>query len=194
MIRPIDPAKLEATQKKLRDAFFERVPEPVNRHFALSLQGVSILRFRNRVFHVPPISYPAGLRMQEIFRRLEKIGKAEEDADVLKELLRALEDAAALCWSLCKPVSLVDRLFWRLLSNPLRDASQQEMGEILGFFSACRTRSTVRLNASEVTSVYERSISRMNSRSSSGISGGPRGSAPTAIPPPGSITNSARTR
>jgi hypothetical protein len=172
MLRPINPAKMRATQARLAARLTEDGPEPVNRAFALALQGDAILRFRNRVFRVPPIPYPAGLRLQALHRRLKRVGDSssadgESDAS-LRELHAVLDEAARLCWSLCKPVSFVDRLFMRWQSNPFLAASSiEEIGQIIGFFFECRTRSTVRLQSGEVASPLFRSISRTNSRSSS---------------------------
>lgn len=184
MIRPIDPEKLEATQTRLRESIVSRIPEPKNRSYALALKGVSELRFRNRVFHVPPISYPAGLELQKIHLRLRGIGEGTpEDDRSLRQLLAVLEDAAVLCWKLCRPVSFVDRLFWRWLTNPFlgrrgdiqSGATYQEMGELLGFFFACRTRSSVRLRASDTPTLHARLISPTNWRSSSRLTGLRRG-------------------
>jgi hypothetical protein len=172
MLRPINRAKMRDTQARLAATLTDKIPEPVNRAYALALGGDSILRFRNRVFRVPPISYPAGLRLQVLHVRLRKVASGanadgESDAS-LRELLAVLDEAARLCWSLCRPVSLWDRLFWRWLGNPfLGAASIQELGEIVGFFFECRTRSTVRLQPGEAEKPHVRSISRTNSRSSS---------------------------
>jgi hypothetical protein len=166
MIRPIAPERLAATQAKLRASILQRTPDPQNRAYALALRGISVLRFRNRVFHVPPVSYPVGLELQGLHLKLKKIGEGSEDPESLRALLAVLEEAAAVCWSLCKPVALVDRLFWRWLTNPFLDATYQELGELLGFFFACRTRSTVRLQAGSAVTLYERSISPTTLRSS----------------------------
>jgi hypothetical protein len=180
MLKPIDKAKMRATQARLAAELTDKSPEPVNRAYALALGGESILRFRGRVFRVPPISYPAGLRLQVLHVRLRKVAKGadtdgESDAS-LRELHAVLDEAARLCWSLCRPVSLWDRLFWRWLSNPfLGAASIQELGEIVGFFFECRTRSTVRLQAGEAESLHVRSISRTSWRSSSSITAARRG-------------------
>ena len=182
MIKPIDPEKMARTQARLLGSISPRnIPDPKNREYALALRGISVLRFRNRVFHVPPVSYPAGLRLQELHLKLKKIGEGNEDADTLRELLAVLEEAAAIMWGMCEPVAWVDRLFWRWLSNPFVDATQQELGELLGFFFACRTRSTVRLHTETPLTLLDRSISRTTSASSSRSTGRRRGSATTAI-------------
>lgn len=153
-LRLLTPEESEAAQRQYVDeaaaAYAQlegRIPAARNHRYALALQGVSVLQFGARVFHVPPVPYPAGVELQQIQHRLNKLSQGDDTDDAWKrDLLAVLDEAVAVFWDLIKPATPWDRLFWRWRPNPfLDDLSETEIGELLGFFSACRTRSRVRL-------------------------------------------------
>jgi hypothetical protein len=178
MIQSLPEAVVAETQRRLREAILAESPDTKNVEYALALKGVAELRFRNRVFHVPPIPYPAGVRLVAIRRRLEANAKEDDaSAATTRALLRILEDAADLAFELIRPVTLLDRLTWRFRANPFLDSSEEEIGQLIGLFWACRTSATVRFSRQAPQARHKASISPTRSRYSRKTF--PRGSAPT---------------
>lgn len=174
-------AALEAEVAGKMRRLESRIPEPANHDFALALSQTATLQFRARRFFVPPVPYPAGIRLTKIYAALKRLGGADEnDADGIRALLEVMEEAVDLFWALVKPVTLWDRLLWRVRSNPFLHCTEQEIGELIGFFFVCRTRSRVRLPNRPISTPASYRTSRSSSRSSPPSA--PRGSARTAIP------------
>ncbi|HYC31120.1 MAG TPA: hypothetical protein VEB59_02470 [Gemmatimonadales bacterium] len=178
-------AELQAREAARVQQYLDQTPEPRNLALALSLGEAEVLQFRNRVFRVPPVPYPSGLRLQAILRRLERLKGLPEDEAMLTELLGLLHEAVQLFHSLVRPATLWDRLFWRLRANPFLHATETEVGELLGFFSVCRTSSSVR-PPNATPAVRSPSLtSPTTSRPSFSVSAGRRGWDRTAIRAPG---------
>lgn len=186
--RPLTLEEIEGGQRDIleRDrerieAITRRIPAPENHEYALSLQGVTELHFGSRTFRIPPVPFPAGVRLQHVQQRLGKIkGSDEADADVMRDLLGVLEEAVDVFWSLIEPVSLWDRLVWRWRANPFLECTENEIGELLGLFCACRMRSRIRPQTPAASAIPPYRMSRKNAPSLP--TSVPRGSGRTATP------------
>lgn len=138
-IRRVTPEQLQAAQRADRERFEEwyRPPELKN---ARAVDGLTLpdhLEFMGRLYAVPPVPYRAGVRLTELRSAIEA---SEDDF----ETARLFDEAAALFKTLVVPESRIRRWLWRWWPNPFRYCSDTEVGHLLGFFSACRTKSRVR--------------------------------------------------
>lgn len=149
MLRAPDEKAVAAAQTRLREMFKAPTVEVKNVAAAAFLESISVLQFRNSLYHVPPIPWAVGLQLQRCYIRLQNISILDESADV-NQSMKNLEDLEVLMFEvvqffkdLVRPLSPWQRLTWRW-RQPFLDVSQQELGELLGFFSACRMKSSVR--------------------------------------------------
>lgn len=134
------------------------MPVPANLDIIRALSGNEQLYFRGRRFKVRPVGFTEGARLSvlearyanESLKEKEQRGKrlAGEIVPVtvedIKEKLDILEDTIALFRDLVRPIGLIERLLWRWLKNPFENATEKELGELLGFFFVCRMKSGVR--------------------------------------------------
>ena len=147
------PEQLQETQRKLREEVKPPAVTNKNVSLATNLEADALLSYRKVLYTVAPVPYPAGLRLQEIHVLIGKLGDIEEQAiknqdteqlhvvyDRLKEVMT---EGRNIYRTLIRPKSLGRRLVWRWLSNPFANCSQTEFGELLNFFSECRTRSGI---------------------------------------------------
>lgn len=161
----LNGAQNNGPQRVLR--FKEPINIPANTSTVLGTTSVSVLEFRGAFYKVKPVGYRPGLQMQTVqfelaglVRALENLSElpsvmeldpvsAGEQAaatdELMEKLMEKMDEAAQLMKLNCKPLSLLQRLFlWPLPShNPFSAASQAELGDLLSFFSACRTKSSV---------------------------------------------------
>lgn len=144
MIQAWGEENIEAAQLLLRDRFKPAEHSLQNVDAAMALDQTSVVRYRGRGYRVPPVPYDQGLQLQRLHLELLALTKDEapETAEQLEQVLVILQDLLPLFKQLCRPTALFERLTWRW-RRPFDDASQSELGELLGFFSACRTKSTV---------------------------------------------------
>lgn len=141
MLRRLTEAQLEHAQAELRGEQRPDAPEIANAATVLGLGEAGVLFFRGRAFRVPPVGYREGVRLQQLADRLAALALAAAPDD---EQVEAIDEMIAAFARLAHPVG------WRgwlraLLPNPFRHASEVEVGQLLAFFSHCRTRSSVRL-------------------------------------------------
>lgn len=86
-------------------------------------------------YRVPKVAYRDGLALARLARRLEALEKVE-DADT-EEVAAVYEEAIALFGRIVQHTGW-RRLAARWLRNPFVDATEQDVGYLLAFFSACR--------------------------------------------------------
>jgi hypothetical protein len=130
-------------------------PLPKNLSAVDRLTGQELLVFRGRKYIVRHVGFAEGARLSVLESRYanrmlkdNQIRARRMAGEVMpltvKETLDILEDTVTLFRDLVKPKSLPYRLLWPFLSNPFDEASEKEVGELLGFFFICRMRSTVK--------------------------------------------------
>lgn len=149
MLRASDEKRTAEAQNLLRQKFKTTKTTVKNIDSALGLGATSLFEFNGKHYRVDKVDWKDGLELQKLMLQLQAIQNSEsenlEKSSV--EDLKKLEDVAVrltqLFKKLCRPVGLIRRIFWRW-SNPFIDATQQELGELMGFFFACRTRSSVK--------------------------------------------------
>lgn len=139
-IRRLTAEQAAAAQRADRERFEEwfRPPELKNGE---AVRGLTLPDHLDLgvlgMFSVPPVPYRAGVRLTELRSAIEA---SEDDF----ETARLFDEAAALFKTLVVPESRIRRWLWRWWPNPFRYCSDTEVGHLLGFFSACRTKSRVR--------------------------------------------------
>jgi hypothetical protein len=133
-IRPVSQEGVNRVQKHLREQL--RDPEVKNGAPVRRLSLPDHIEFMRRRYEVPPVPYRKGTRLLEIRREMK-------DADDVRAV-KLVDEAVALFRELVVPEGRIRRALWRWWPNPFRYASDQEVGELLGFFSLCRTKSRVR--------------------------------------------------
>ena len=135
------PSRLEGTPEAGRAA-----AEPVNEQAVLALLEYRALEFAGRAYRVPPIDYIDGVRLQRLVRlRLTLDGKTPDESTIAQyETL--VRDIVRVCGPLLLPMGW-RRWVWRLMGkpNPLKRATEAELGAVLDFLFRCRMTGRVRL-------------------------------------------------
>ena len=127
--------------------FAPRPPRMANVQVATTLTDPGMLefrlRYRARRFRVPPRPYAQTMRLAVVRARLEEIHE-ETSSEALAEQLALLREAAAIMHQLVRPLSIWDRLTWRLRTNPFEHAEASEFGMLFASFCSARTTCRVR--------------------------------------------------
>lgn len=155
-LKPIPRAELERVAREGFERAFPRGrvsdQKPRNAAAALVVLDAERLAFAYRgvAYELLPVSFEDGVRLNEA---RAAIAVASDDdrltPEVARDARRALRLVATLALRYIQPLSPVRRLFWklRLRRNPYRRATEQEVGQLLGFFLGCRTMSRARFLA-----------------------------------------------
>jgi hypothetical protein len=166
-VAPIAKEQLERTQQWLRSELKlvggteEAKPVPANLRLVEALVGDELLRYRGRRFRVKPVGFIEGARLSVLETRYanltikekernekkERGERVELNMDEIKETLDVLEDTIKLFRDLVEPRGWFERLLWPMLKNPFDNATEKEIGELLGFFFVCRMKSGVRFES-----------------------------------------------
>ena len=121
---------------------------------AIDMMELRVLPYRSRRFLVPPVPAPLGWRLDDIRQRLDWL--AEENitpANRLEHYQRRgalFAEALDLFGRLVRPLTILDRLTWRLqlrFRPPFRDPNDpndREFADLMGFFWLCRMKSSIR--------------------------------------------------
>lgn len=128
-----------------------RVPRHRNVGPALQLLDAERLEvgLRGRRYELLPVSLEDGLRLLRARQAVEDLEEAEPTEENILAYAEALRLVVRLARKYLKPTNPVRRLLWRMRirGSPLKDATEAEVGQCLGFFLGCRMRSTVRYPA-----------------------------------------------
>ncbi len=137
-----------------REGYRRKYPEgrsngapPANGLPALLVLGAERLRvpYRGRLYELGHVSFEDGIRLVEAQTAINAIADGEATPEKVAAYLGAMRYVVRLAPRYMVPVRHVRRLFWRLhlRRNPFRKATDSEVGQFLGFFLECRTRSRV---------------------------------------------------
>ena len=143
MLRPHSEERLAQVQAALAEEARANEPEVRNMGPVQDLSRPLPLEFRGRTYLVPPVPFVFGVRLVGLQDRVRRLQNQPDSPEMLAELQAILEEAVGMYPSLVRPKGW-RRLFWRVVPNPFRGASEFEIGELLGFFLGCRMRSRVR--------------------------------------------------
>ncbi len=141
-----------------RDGYRERYPDgrpsvepPANVQPALFLLGAEsrILPYRGRGYVVGHVSFEDGIRLTLARSAVEALDEAAPTPENTEAYLLAMRLIVRLAPRYLVPIETVRRFFWRLglRRNPFKDATEREVGQLLGFFLVSRTRSRVQFSA-----------------------------------------------
>lgn len=120
-----------------------QAPRPVNLSRAEGLDEVRVLGYRARRFRVPPVPYYEAMNLLVLDQELAGIGNPTTPA-AMTRVAGIVAELALLFYRLVGPLTLFDRLTWRLRANPFLDIGLGEVGSLTRFFSIAGTRSSVR--------------------------------------------------
>ncbi len=122
-------------------------PPAVNVGAALLLLEDDSVRipYRGRMYELGHVSFTDGLRLVAARSAVEALEDGEPTPENQTAYLQALRLVVRMAPRYLLPVKRVRRFFWRLRirRNPFRNATDAEVGQFLGFFLGCRTRSRV---------------------------------------------------
>lgn len=128
-----------------------RVPRHRNVGPALQLLDAERLEvgLRGRRYELLPVSFEDGIRLIGARQAIESLEDAEPDEANVRAYRQALRVVVRMARRYMKPTGFLRRLLWRMRirGSPLKDATEAEVGQCLGFFLGCRMRSTVRYPA-----------------------------------------------
>ena len=120
---------------------------PANVEATLFLLGakIRVLPYRGRGYELGFVSFEDGLRLTQAKVAIDVFAEGDPTPETAKEYLQAMRTIVRMAPRYLLPVERVRRLFWRLglRRNPFRKATDVEVGQLLGFFLGCRTRSRV---------------------------------------------------
>lgn len=135
-------AEVEAAWREWEGAREKREPELANLTPALYLTGPLRVPFRGRMWSAH-VSFDDGVKAVDIAQRINRTRKAED----MEGLMAAVRDARHLASRLLRRYP---ERWWHKLGrvtglrrSPVRDWTEKEVGEIIGFFLMCRTTSRV---------------------------------------------------
>ena len=124
------------------------LPTQKNVEVVLALGAARYFTFRNRVFCCPPISFPLGQRVLQVY--LQVLASATEVAQSggrkqAESYFAGLRKLARMLWSHVRPARRTGRILRRLhlTKNPFLDASDKEIQELVDFFLQGRMKSNV---------------------------------------------------
>jgi hypothetical protein len=158
--RLISPERLlEIQAEGAEEVAAAATPTLRNVGLALNLDGDDVLRWRGREYAVPPVPWDEGVRLLDIQTELQRLTQTPDAS--LAEFHTLLRRAVRLF-----PRLIRRRLAW-LRPNPFRRASGQEVGALLGFFSACQMKPPAGTHSGMGGGSRTPSTSRTESRSSS---------------------------
>lgn len=152
-IKTAAPESVEQAQEMLRAAVKPPRSEVRNVAIAAESEADSYFKYRGTHYKAPPLSYDIGIQLQEILVEANTLGEREERDEIVTEadqkahmlhLLLCYQRAIALFQRSCYPVAFWKR-WWHKRRNPFITCSGGEIGQLLSFFSTCRTKSRVRL-------------------------------------------------
>lgn len=159
---PASPEAYEEAQRVLRAGLRLPIAEVRNTAVAADINAPSLVTFRGTAYKVEALPYRLGLQFHEIHLEIDRLAKLEEKAEAtgtispeaqathLEQLLACYERAVVLFWEAAIPLAWWKRRRYRKV-NPFLDCSQQELGELLGFFFMCRMKSSVSVQGGLMT-------------------------------------------
>lgn len=120
------------------------VPKALNTQQVLDLGNLVFFTFRGRAYGVPPLPYRDGLELSDLEAQARSfVGRVT--LDTLPEYHALVKTIPRKLWRLTRSVGPLRRVLRALglLRNPFTKMTEAELGELLGFFLRCPTRSRV---------------------------------------------------
>lgn len=151
-----EPLDVEGLERVAREQYARAFParegpppRPRNGGPTLHMLGAERMAFvfRGVAYELLPISFEDGIRVAEA--RAALLAAEDEERltpEVARDANRALKLVARLAPKYLRPLRLWRRLLWalRIRRNPYRDATEVEVGQLMGFFLGSRTMCRVR--------------------------------------------------
>lgn len=149
MIEAISKETLEQGQAELRKQI-PAAPAPVNLQAASELAQVVPLVYRGQRYVITPLSYTDGVKLQMIMKEIDDLKYLSATLAAGLLIMDVLRRSTVIMAKYMVPVGIKPKA-WRVLRgmrlarNPLRSASEGEIGVLLGFFLLHRQTSSVKL-------------------------------------------------
>lgn len=143
---------MDANHTRKRRPRLDRAPLPPaattevrNTQAVLDLGNLKAFLFRGQPFGVPPIGWKDGQRLVLLQASFNQYLSKQLDESAARGYFAAVAQVAPLLWQLTRPVGKIRRLMKRLglHRNPFQEATEAELGQLLSFFQACRTMSSI---------------------------------------------------
>ena len=143
----------EVVEAIAREGYEKRFPEgrptagpPANGRPALALlgsEGHHVVPFDGRGYVLGYVSFEDGIRLVQAQASVDGLGDTDPTPEAVEAYLAAMRVIVDMAPRYLQPIERVRRFFWRLglVRNPFRRATDAEVGQLLGFFLACRMRS-----------------------------------------------------
>jgi hypothetical protein len=156
MVIPLSPERLAEVQQELREQFKESAPAVKNRDAVAHFTATGTFVYRGLRYVARPVGYQAGVDLQLAQIRAQQLSGQPDTPETLREFAAMAGRLARIFDQHARPVALWRRLLRPLLGNPFRSMTESEAGTLHGFFSGCRTRSSVMLDYTSAESVPTR--------------------------------------
>lgn len=122
--------------RRMRDAGVAAEPqETVGRQSLMMLVQARRLPWRGQLYHVEPVPYQRGLKMDTIVAEMGQ--HTDRTPETLAAVSRLVRDLMKLFKRCVRPRGWRARVWW-LTRNPFRNASDAEIKALLDFFYLCR--------------------------------------------------------
>jgi len=118
-------------------------PTLANIEAATTEHSPMLLRYRGRVFLVPPVPYRQGLWLLALDQELRRLQVLQSTVENIRHTMNTISQVLAIFHQLVRPVTWFDRLVWRWRANPFLHAEVHELQELLRFFCLTRTSSPI---------------------------------------------------
>lgn len=153
-ISPIAPEVLEAAQAELRSQMPTSPLRVLNTENALTIGVGSTYFYRSTPFLALPVTFRLGAELQKLRLALVATSQLIEDSEfACDEYAELSQQVVDLIWKNSVPANPAQALKKkiRLARNPLSDATDGEVMELLSFFLRLRMMSSIRRSPLSVT-------------------------------------------
>lgn len=145
MLELSKPEEQAAAQEDLRKMAVNSSEEVGNVGLASDMAGPAYLIFGPHRYRVQPVPYRYGIELEEIRLKMDQLVEEKQTPEVNTQMGELYDRAVNLFPKLVQPTFGAQRLLWRWVPNPFRNASPVDVATLLYFFCSCRMRSDLRL-------------------------------------------------
>lgn len=139
-------SEYQSAQERLASNFPHFEPTVANVESATTEHSHGLVRYRGRVFRVPPVPYKQGLWLLALDQELRRLNNMLANEENIRHTVAVIASMLEVFHSLVRPDTLYDRLTWRWRDNPFLHAEINEVNELTRFF--CLTRMSLPIEGS----------------------------------------------
>lgn len=154
-IEPVRPELIEATQDQLKEQLMSKSPRPIsNTENAVSLGVDTRFVYRGRTYMMHPVPFREGAELQKLRSALIATAALMDDSDTaVDEYTDLSQKAIDIIWRLSVPFAPINAVLKRthLARNPMREATDGEVMDLVNFFLSRRMISSLRRLSTSAT-------------------------------------------